>query len=252
MSGRAPAIERGAANSNHLFTGLLRCGLCNASLQIATGTGRGGKVYSYYACRENLQGCACGFPRMRAEPFEQWLLQELLDKLLNRQMIEGVLRQLDDAAARWVKERATRRTSLVLELRAAEARRNKLFDVIELQGTDAPGINELGPRLKKINEQISQAEKALVSLENEPEPTLGPLDVSADEAAEIFRATVMGCDDAKTLRGLIASIAQMIVVKDDEVVVHYKPECLVQMDGTPVHSKHKWLLDLGSNQGPTD
>lgn len=241
MSDRAPVAERSAPNSNHIFTGLLRCGLCNSSLQIATGTGRGGKVYSYFACRGYLQGCSCDFKRMRAEPFEQWLLQELLDKLLNRQMIEAVLRQLDDAAARFVKERATRRTSLVLELRAVEGRRNRLYEVLEEGGKDAPGVNELGPRLRKLNEQARQLEQALSALECEPEPTMGPLDVSADEAAEILRETVSGCQDPKTLRAFVASIVQMIVVKGEEVAVHYKPECLVLSDGHSVHSKPKWL-----------
>lgn len=49
MSQRAPTPESGAPSSTHLFTGLLRCGRCNSSLQVQTGTGRGGSMYSYYA-----------------------------------------------------------------------------------------------------------------------------------------------------------------------------------------------------------
>ncbi|WP_411970076.1 recombinase family protein [Paucibacter sp. Y2R2-4] len=252
LSGRAPTPETGSPASMHVFTGLLRCGICNSSLQVQTGTGRGAKLYSYYACRGHLQGKRCEFKNVRADKFDPWLLDQLLDKLLSRQTIQAVLDQLDDAAGRWVKDRAARRTALVLELRTAENRRSKLYDVIETGGADAPGVNELGPRIKQLNEQIAKIEAALVSIENEEEPMVGTIEVSAEDAAEIFRATVTQCDDPKILRAFVASIAEMIVVQGTEVIVHYKPECLIQMDGNSVRSEHSWLLDLGSNQGPTD
>ena len=251
LARRAPSTERSAPNSNHVFTGLLRCGLCNSSLQIATGTGRS-RTYSYYACRGDLQGCRCNFKRTRAEIFDAWMLDELLTHLLTAETIQGVLDGLDEAAGRWVKDRAARRTAMVLEARTLEARRDKLYDVIETGGVGAPGAADLGPRLRQINDKLRKLEEALGALENEMEPMTGRIDVSADEAAEVFRATIKGCDDPKTLRAFVATITQMIVVKDTEVVVHYKPECLVMTDGEAVQSKHRWLLDLGSNQGPTD
>lgn len=241
MGARAPKPMKVSATSTHVFTGLLRCGMCNAGLQVATGTGRGGKIYSYYACRGHLQGRRCTHKQIRTDQFDTWLLEQLVDKLLNRDCIQGVLDQLDDAAARWVKDRAARRTAMVLELRAAEGRRSKLFEVLETAGKDAPGIAEMGPRLKVLNEQVSRLERALTVLENEPEPVVGKLDVSADEAAEIFRQTVLGNSDVKTLRAFVATITEMIVVNPTDVVVHYKPECLVMTDGKTVHSKHSWL-----------
>ena len=252
MSGRAPTPEAGSAVSTHVFTGLLRCGICNSSLQVQTGTGRSGNLYSYYACRGHLQGKKCEFKNIRTDKFDPWLLDQLLDKLLNRETIQAVLDQLDDAAGRWVKDRAARRTALVLELRTAENRRTKLYDVIETGGAGAPGVNELGPRIKQLNDQISKVELALVSIENEEEPMVGTIEVSAEEAAEIFRATVTQCEDPKILRAFVATIAEMIVVQGGDVVVHYKPECLIATDGNSVRSEHNWLLDLGSNQGPTD
>lgn len=241
MGARQPREDRAAPNSNHVFTGLLRCGLCGSSLQIATGTGRGGKVYSYYACRGDLQGCACEFKRMRADQFDRWMLDQLLDKLLTRETIQGVLDKLDEAAARWVKDRAARRAALVIERRAVESRRNNILDAIEAAGGQTAGLNEMLVRLKDLGERINLLDKQLTAIENEQEPVLAKLEVSAEEAAAIFRETIANCDDPKTLRSYVATIAQMIVVRATEVVVHYKPECLVQMDGTPVHSKHNWL-----------
>lgn len=240
LSDRTPQADRSAPNSGHIFTGLLRCGHCNSSLQIATGTGRS-KTYSYYACRGDLQGSKCSFKRTRADLLDRWLLGELLDKLLNRDVIQGVLDGLDEAAGRWVKDRAAKRTTLVLEMRTLESRRDKLYDAIETGGAGTPGITELGPRLRKIAEQLAKIEASLMTLENETEPMAGDIGVTADEAAEVFRTTIEGSSDPKTLRAFVATIAQMIVVKDTEVVVHYKPECLVMGDGEAVQSKHRWL-----------
>lgn len=241
LGARAPREDKQASNSHHIFTGLLRCGLCNNSLQIATGTGRGGKVYSYYACRGDLQGCSCQFKRFRAEPFERWLLDQLLDKLMTRETIQAVLDRLDEAAASWIKDRAARRMGLVLEKRTAESRRSNILGAIEAAGGNTQGLGEMLSRLQELGDQIAALERQIVALENEPEPPVGRLEVSAEEAAAVFRETITGCDDPKKLRGYVATIAQMIVVHSTEVVVHYKPECLIQEDGAPVHSKHNWL-----------
>lgn len=241
MRARVPQASVSPANSGHVFTGLLRCGACNSSLLISTGTGRGKKVYSYYTCRAHLQGERCTFKAVRAEEFDNWMLEQLLDKLLTRDVIQGVLDRLDDASARWHKDRAARRSALVLELRAVEGRRSKLFDVIEDGGRDTLGLADIQPRLRKLNEQAKQLELSLTRLENEPEPPVDRLDVSPEEAEAVFRETVRGCQEPKTLQAFVATIAQTIVVNPADVVVHYKPECLVMADGTPVRSEHSWL-----------
>lgn len=65
-------------------------------------------------------------------------------------VIQGDRDRLDESVADWVRDRARRRTALMLELRGAEGRRRKLFEVIEEGGKDAPGIKELGPRLREL------------------------------------------------------------------------------------------------------
>ncbi|MFN3303219.1 MAG: recombinase family protein [Roseateles sp.] len=252
MGERAPKAEQGSSTSQHVFTGLLRCGRCDGALKIRTGKGRGGVMYSYYGCHNHLQGVRCGLPAFRADQFDSWMTQQLLDRVLTVDVIQGVLDRLDEAASDWVKDRSRRRTALLLELRAAEGRRRKLFEVIEEGGKDAPGIKELGPRLRELNAQIENLERAMVALEAEPEPNVGPLTITAEEAAEIFRSTITASDDPRRRRAVLATITDRIVVNDGSVDVHYKPDCLVSADGLPVRSEHCWLPDLGSNQGPTD
>lgn len=73
------------------------------------------------------------------------------------------------------------------------------------------------------------------------------------EASEVLRGLVMDCNDPKKLREFVGSFVKEITVGDVEVVVDYHPECLVQLNNrTRVRSAENWLLNLGSNQGPTD
>ncbi len=61
------------------------------------------------------------------------------------------------------------------------------------------------------------------------------------------------CEDPKKLHEFVGSFVKEITVTADQVMVDYHPECLVRHDHrSVVHSERNWLLDLGSNQGPTD
>jgi len=252
LDDRTPFNGRSPGNVQHIFSGMLRCGLCQASLQMTNGTGRGGKLYHYYACRGSCQGKPCRFKNLPADSFDEWMLSELLDKVLNVDVIQGVLDRLDEAATRWVKDRAARRTAMVLELRNAEHKRDKLFELMESLGKDTPDLRGTLERVNQLTDQVQRLELGLVQLEDEPDPMVGTPRVTAQEAADIMRRTVTQNSDVRAVRAFVATILEWIDVEADQLVVHYKPDCLVQVDGQPVRSKHKWLPDLGSNQGPTD
>jgi hypothetical protein len=55
--------------------------------------------------------------------------------------------------------------------------------VIELGSVDAPGVTELGPQLRELNDQVAKIETTLAKLENEPAPEIGQLDITPEEAA---------------------------------------------------------------------
>ena len=241
LSGRTPGKGRPPHTAQHVFAGLMQCGHCGSSLQMTNGTGRAGRLYHYYACRAHNQGQPCAFRPVPADAFDQRMLSDLLDRVLNVDVIQRVLDGLDEAAVRWVKDRASRRTSMVLELRSAEQRRGKLFDILEAAGRDTPDLAPTMTRVNELSTQIRRLETALVAIEDEPEPLVGDARVSAAEAALLMRQAITGAKDMPTLRAFIATIVDHIVVNDVDLVVSYKPECLIQMDGTSVRSKHGWL-----------
>lgn len=241
LARRAPGENTPTTNALHIFAGLLRCGHCDAGLKVSNGKGRNGTVYHYYGCNARLQGRRCSFKPVRADRLDAWLLGELLDRVLTRENVQGVLEQLDKAANDWVKQRGARRRSLVAELRKAETARSNLFSVLETHGKGAPGVNEMGPRLRELNEQIRRLEASLVALEDEQPPVVDQLGVDPAAAADVMRAMVTTCENPRAVRDFIASIVERVVVERQAVRVDYHPECLIRHEGAVVHSTRNWL-----------
>lgn len=245
LARRTPAEDTAPGNAEHTFAGLLRCASCESGMKLASGTGRSGKAYYYYACNAQVQGRKCGQKRLPAETFDRWMLAELLDHVLTEENVQAVMDQMDRAATNWATDRAARRRALVKELRACELARTNLYQVLEAQGKNAPGINELGPRLRELNERAKRLESSLVVLEDEEEPPALVLGATAAEASALLRELVTTCESPKTLRAFVASIVEKIDVAADEVRVAYHPECLVRCGGAVVHSTQRWLPVVG-------
>lgn len=241
MDDRVPTAGHVPANTLHLFAGLLSCEICQAGMKMTSGKGRNGTHYHYYACNSAVQGKGCGFKPLPADRFDQWMLGVLLDRVLTTENMTSLVDQLEGAAERWVRDRAARRAALVVEMRTAESRRSKLFDVLETHGKDAPGVNEMGPRLRELNDTIQRLERALAAVEDEQPPAVGLVDVEPAEAAAVLRRMVEECQDPMTLRGFVASIVEGIVVGPNEVRADYRPDCLIHEAGAMVHSTRNWL-----------
>lgn len=247
MQNRQPANVGGQPRSNHAFTGLLRCGTCGASLQTCSGTGRG-RVYHYYGCRDGLVGKhRCGAARIRADLFDEWMLTELLDRVITPDRMADIIAQAQDLHGERAKARHERRAVLVSELRGAEKSRGNLYGILELHGKDAPNLGDLTVRLRDLNERIKRLEGGLIELENEQASPGNAPQVDPEEAAEALRGIVLECNDPKKLREFVGSFVKEITVSDSEVLVDYHPECLVQMNHrSTVHSANNWLPVLGT------
>lgn len=247
VTDRQPQNVGGQARSNFVFTGLLKCGECGASLQTCSGTGRS-RVYHYYGCRDGLTGKqSCGFKKVRADLFDEWMMGQLLDEVLTPERMLDVFAQAAAQRQEWVKDRSGRRTGLVQELRTVEKSRSNLYSLLEMHGVDAPNLADIGPRLKELNEQIKRLEATLLELEGEP---ISPGDLpEADpaEVAEVLRGVVLDCNDPRKLRAFVASFVKEISVGAATVDVDYLPEALVRLNGqTRVHSAANWLPVLGT------
>ena len=245
--------EGGTPRSLAVFSGLLRCGECDGALMMMNGTGRNGVRRHYYACCTHLRGkAACNFKNVRIDEFDPWLVRELLDKVLTPETVRRVVREATALGGQWARDRQLRRDALVRELRETEAKRGKLYGVLELLGTDAPNLADMGPRLRELNDQIRRLEHSVIKLEEEPTGPLDAPELDVQEVTGMLRGLVENCEDPKKLRTFMGSFVEKITVAGEEVAVYYNEGRMMSIGGAMVSSERKWLLNLGSNQGPTD
>jgi len=253
MQDRSPHEVGGTAKSCFAFTGLLKCGICGDQLQIRNGTGRGKKIYNYYACLGHKNGKPrCCLKPTSAEVFDTWMVDELLDKVLTTKVVQKVIDDIRANGGKWAEERALRRKALVKELREAEFKREKIFEVMETLGKETPNLKATQERLNVLHESIKDLEQALSDLENKQAPDYRLVEVDPEMAVETIHKVIRACPDVKQLRMLMNTFVKQISVNNGSVIVDYREDALLRSPVPTVHTGVSWLLDLGSNQGPTD
>ena len=181
------------------------------------------------------------------------MIRVIMDKILTAERITEIIREIYELRGEWHVERDRRREALVASIRDAERRRNNLYETLELHGKNAPNLGDLTHRLRQLKKQIDDAEKGLTKLEEEVIPEIEVSENQIAEAANFLREIVLASDDPSKLRNFFSTFIERITLGEKEVDVEYAKQKLMNQGGMAlVHSKQTWLLDLGSNQGPTD
>jgi site-specific DNA recombinase len=242
MKDRTPHEVGGTPKSCFAFTGLLKCGICGEQLQIRNGTGRGKKIYNYYACLAHKTGRPrCCLQSIKAEVFDAWMVDELLNKVLTTSVVQKVVDEIRTNAGRWAEERAMRRKALVKELREAEAKQEKIFETIETFGKETPNLPALMERLGVYRNTISDLNASLNDLETRQAPDYRLVDIDPDLAVETIHRVIRACPDPKQLRMLLSTFVRVISVSNASVIVEYREDALLRSPTPTVHSGVSWL-----------
>lgn len=247
MQERRPERVGGIPRSLAVFAGLLRCGECDGALTMTNGTARNGSRYHYYGCCTHMRGKeSCNFKNIRVDQFDPWLVSELLDKVLTAEAVQIVVREATALGGQWARDRRLRRDALVRDLRDTEAKRSKLYSVLELLGTDAPNLADLGPRLRELNAQVKNLEQSIIKLEEEPTGPLDAPDLDIEEVTGMLRGLVEDCEDPKKLRTFFGSFIEKATVSGDSVAVFYNEGRMMSLGGSAVRSGNNWLPIWGT------
>lgn len=233
---RAPETERGSVHSDFLLTGLAKCGLCGMGMQIMTGKGRGGVLYSYYQCAGALKGKGCEQRALRADVCDQVVIEQLTRELLTRERLEELAADLAVVNANFAKERQGQRTLLVRRLRAAEAKRRNLLDVLEQHGRSAPNLADIADRLRERNAEIKAVEADLDQLERAvPAPPVASVEI---ERLSTFMAGLLERGERRKVREFLSTFIEAIEIpKEGPAELRARPDRLLM----PVRSEQKWL-----------
>lgn len=234
--------QGGTPKSGFAFTGLLKCSICGDQLQISNGTGRNGSIYNYYKCLAHKNGkTRCCLKPIKAEAFDAWMVDELLAKVLTTSVVSKVIAEIQANSGRWAEERALRRRGLVADMRAAESKRDKIFEAIETMGKHTPNLTATMERLNELHQSVSTLQEALNDLESKQAPDYKLVDVDPVFAVQTIHSVIKSCPDPKQLRMLLGTFVQKVVVGNASVVVEYREDALLRSPTPTVHSGVSWL-----------
>ncbi|MCB5187414.1 recombinase family protein [Methylobacillus caricis] len=260
---RTSSINNGSPVSRYVFTGILRCGLCNAPMQIETARGRAAQ-YSYYNCRNFLKGKGCINRRVSADQLDDWLMDAILQRVFTPKRMEVLMQEVLQLRSEWHQNHQATIDSIASQISDVERRQTKLYEILELHGVDAPNLGDLSERLRLLKSQKDnlQNEYLRVSLQSEPSMQVSASDMQ--KATDFMHKIVKECSDPKRVREFMKLMIKEAVMTPDSVDLVYWPERVISVaenekltintvEKQPVHSEpHIWLPDLGSNQGHTD
>jgi hypothetical protein len=242
MKDRTPHEIGGTAKSCFAFTGLLKCGICGEPLQITNGTGRKGVVYNYYSCMAHKNGkTRCLLKPARAEIFDEWMVNELLDKVLTKGVVQKVIDDIRANGGKWAEERAMRRKALVKELRENENKRDKIFEIMETLGKETPNLQSTIERLSVLHQNIKDVQLAIETLETKQAPDYRLVDIDPEMAVTTIHKVIRACPDPKQMRMLMNTFVQQISVSNASVIVEYREDALLRSPVPTVHTGINWL-----------
>lgn len=221
MDAAAEQTISGSPKSTHAFTGILRCASCGGGLVVETGKGRHGRLYSYYRCRRVRQGegCTAG-QRYRADKVDNWLSDVILGRVLSPENLQDILNEISAAADAWGKEKNDRNRQLKREITDLRTRNSRLYDLLELQGRDAPNLGDLTARLRENNNRVKVLEAELEAL-TLPGPTAPSLTVQ--DLSDFLRQLLKDPGNAVRARTFYASFIHGIRIGDGEAAIEYDP-----------------------------
>jgi site-specific DNA recombinase len=142
-------------SSPTLLTGLLKCGVCGASLTLATGkSGR----YKYYKCtsRQNKGNHACTSGNLPMEKFDELVLNQLAEKVFAPDRLQAMMTELRKRFKTSKDSQQERINQINRQLKQTDERQHRLLEAIET------GTIELDEVTQRRAQQLKASREALL------------------------------------------------------------------------------------------
>jgi DNA invertase Pin-like site-specific DNA recombinase len=227
----------GSPRSKWIFTGLMTCGLCGASMQIETAKGRS-RRYSYYNCRNAQKYRACENHRIRADQLDAWLTDSITKNLFTPRFVAKIIVALNKGAKEFPKKQRDGIRNLRARLANATEKRDRLYEDIEERRYPA---EVLRPRIEATHKKIIELQTDIDMFKLERPPTRELNEIDAEEMRAFMVDMIKNPSNPARIREYLQSFIESIVIDRDDVVINYYPEAIVSTDGKEVHSRAGWL-----------
>jgi site-specific DNA recombinase len=239
----------GRPRSEAALSGILRCGDCGEAMMTECATGRAGKRYHYYNCRSFLKGMGCATKRIPVSDLDSQVVNTILTRVFTPENLRGLVVEMRQQSSSFERERQDRIDALGKESADVERRLTRLYESIE--GGAGLELADVAPRIRSLRERQKALSADAERVLGERGPMADVTDADMWRAADLFKEMVRDCEDPARIRQFLTMIIKQASIKGDQIAIEYWPERIVSTVGDSQCSV-RWLLDLGSNQGPTD
>lgn len=241
MTERKPINSGGRPRSEAVFSGILRCGKCGAAMYTETATGRGGVRYHYYNCRTFLKGMGCQSRRLPADALDQFILEQISDRIFTAENLEGIVWNLKVETSSWSREKQAKIDAMADELGTVDKKLQRLYETIEAGA--GLNLNDIAPRLRELRAKQESIRLEIERLDADNGPKT---DVSYDDlttAARIFRDVLVTAESPAKVRSFLGRILEQVTIRDDELIIEYLPERIVNARLSGSQCEVRWLPD---------
>ncbi len=233
------ANTSGSPKSTWFFTGLVRCKQCGLAMRIESAKGRNQRYY-YYNCSGAQKGIGCENRRLPAADLDDWLVDMICGKLFSAGNLRAVVQEMHDYYGDWARDRQSRRSGVQNELARIQSKQNRLYELLE-DSRDID-LSDVAPRLKANKEAIRELELRVVAIDLETPPVIDVHDHELDELRTGLINAIKASPNAQKVRGFFASFIDSIEIREEDLMVVYRPEAMVKGTTTEmVPSNLNWL-----------
>jgi site-specific DNA recombinase len=235
---REKAADQGSPKSTRLFTGLLKCEKCGASMVIERAKGSS-KVYYYYNCKTKLRGEGCENRRINSAEFDTWLSEVICNEIFTKKNLSDVLVQLNELCGSWKIKHNEKVKDLEHQVRTLKLRNSRLYELIEDPEMDY-NIRDLAPRVRLNNESIKTLENQLLDVLSEQPPKFTVDESDLTMLSELLTDIIQNTQAPGKVRDFFKTFIDKIVLKKNQVSITYRPDVLVSASLENVPSSINW------------
>lgn len=199
----------GRAKVNYLLSCKCFCGYCGTMLSGESGTGKSGKLYSYYKCGKKKRGGSCELKPVKREVLETAVLQHTMTDMLTDEVIDRLVAKILE-----IQEQDDDQAAIASLRSRLDGTRKKIDNVLD--AIENGGGSTLVSRLSTLEEQRDGLEAELVRAEIKT-PRL---------TADAIRAWLCSfrkgdINDESFCRRLIDTFVDRVEVREGEALIIY-------------------------------
>jgi site-specific DNA recombinase len=216
------------ATSHFLFTGLMRCGDCGALCRTESASGRS-KRYHYYNCRGAAEQKKHRPRRMPAHSVDQWLIEEIVEKMVSQETLGEILQGFKEASAGWGHQRHETRQKLSIQASAVQEKIDKLYEAIEQPGAGLE-IKDIAPRLRQHQAALVKINNSIAELDHTSPYNVDTAKINLETLREAL-IREMRSQNVRKARAFLKTVISEVLLQEDCFEIRYIPEAMLMGPG---------------------